>query len=768
MRDIKFLFIAFLIPFLTGNSFAQVVLLDGSFAGSQEWDADTIKIMGNVDIDGSLLIKPGTCVEFQGHYEIAADSVMALGSMGDSIVFTIHDTTGFSDITIQNGGWKRIHAGSYIELNYCSLEYGKSSTGEEQGIMKLEEVSDNPVRIKNSVISDISCKGTMIAVSWSGGEQPPSGLVEMQNSTLHDNSFSSLSTINSLINQCHVSGNSGCFSGTMKSSYFGHNKSLKLLGIESVSLSIENCVFEHNQGLDILATFCTLNIFNSLFNANHFEHGIITGMFCETYLINNTFYNNEVVNSNFALMNFMHSSFPSSGIIYNNIFYENADGAANGIQIRFFEGVNEGPMFFTIRNNILQGGLDALVYSGILDGAFEDNIDANPLFAEASNNDYHLKASSPCINSGITDLVSIFPSTDLDGMPRILDGRVDIGAYEFNSSSFALLTQPVGDTLCQGTDFSLEINAFGGVICYQWQKDGVAIPGATDKLLNFKPITHSQAGNYNCIIYATSGVKSSDTVPIEVNVPATISECTESFGTCENSDSLMRIQADGTGIIHYFWFKGGSILHEETNSVLTLNSIRLADAGSYMGVAENNCGSDTTGEIILQVFLLPQLNLGEDTTIYTNDMLTLDAGAGFENYLWNTGAEDQLLPVIPTETGSFEYWVNVTDNHGCSGSDTILINVEQGNSTPDYSTKFSLTIYPNPTPDWLYLKAQATVDREVMVSVTDMQGKVYYQDTLEQMVSGTVYSIDMSGLPNGVYLLIIDQVPVRIIKNLLK
>jgi len=58
----------------------------------------------------------------------------------------------------------------------------------------------------------------------------------------------------------------------------------------------------------------------------------------------------------------------------------------------------------------------------------EGNIDGNPLFADSSAGDYHLKNGSACIDRG---LVSATPEMDLDGRPRPGDdGLVDMGAYE--------------------------------------------------------------------------------------------------------------------------------------------------------------------------------------------------------------------------------------------------------------------------------------------------------------------------------------------------
>jgi hypothetical protein len=57
------------------------------------------------------------------------------------------------------------------------------------------------------------------------------------------------------------------------------------------------------------------------------------------------------------------------------------------------------------------------------------NIDADPLFVDASGGDLHLGAGSPCINLGSNSAPNL-PATDFEGDPRIIDSTVDIGADE--------------------------------------------------------------------------------------------------------------------------------------------------------------------------------------------------------------------------------------------------------------------------------------------------------------------------------------------------
>ena len=56
------------------------------------------------------------------------------------------------------------------------------------------------------------------------------------------------------------------------------------------------------------------------------------------------------------------------------------------------------------------------------------NITNDPQFV--ASDDFHLQASSPCIDAGIS-LPWMAGATDLDGNPRILGGTVDMGVYEY-------------------------------------------------------------------------------------------------------------------------------------------------------------------------------------------------------------------------------------------------------------------------------------------------------------------------------------------------
>ncbi len=167
---------------------------------------------------------------------------------------------------------------------------------------------------------------------------------------------------------------------------------------------ITNCIFTGNSANNAGGILCfstNLNITNCIFNANSSNTG------------------------NALTCNYPNMSHPSNVGVINCIL---ADG---GNEISDRDGST-----ITVTHSDVQGG-----WSG------EGNIDADPLFIEPGywdpngtpvdanddiwfNGDYHLLPASSCIDAGDPNYIPEPNETDLDGNPRIKDGRIDMGAYE--------------------------------------------------------------------------------------------------------------------------------------------------------------------------------------------------------------------------------------------------------------------------------------------------------------------------------------------------
>tara|TARA_Y100001954_G_scaffold198000_1_gene215147 strand:- start:17591 stop:22567 length:4977 start_codon:yes stop_codon:yes gene_type:complete len=99
----------------------------------------------------------------------------------------------------------------------------------------------------------------------------------------------------------------------------------------------------------------------------------------------------------------------------------------------------------------------------------------------------------------------------------------------------------------------------------------------------------------------------------------------------------------------------------------TQSFINVKESGNYSLEVTNaeGCKGDTTVNITIQE--LPIVNLGNDSTLCKGDDITISASNSGASYLWNTGGHSQTINI----TLDGEYTVVVTDNIGCSSSDSI-------------------------------------------------------------------------------------------------
>ena len=93
-------------------------------------------------------------------------------------------------------------------------------------------------------------------------------------------------------------------------------------------------------------------------------------------------------------------------------------------------------------------------------------------------------------------------------------------------------------------------------------------------------------------------------------------------------------------------------------------------SGTPMYYGWVNAWNDFSQQAFALARTAPTVNLGNDTTICSGTTLTLNAGAGFDSYQWNTGATTSSINVSAGGT----YSVTVTAGL-CSARDTINITV---------------------------------------------------------------------------------------------
>ena len=132
-------------------------------------------------------------------------------------------------------------------------------------------------------------------------------------------------------------------------------------------------------------------------------------------------------------------------------------------------------------------------------------------------------------------------------------------------------------------------------------------------------------------------------------------------------DDTVLIHADDTvGLTHHWVGPNG---FASTDLQLVFDPIEPSEQGTYsLYVIRGICASNVSSIEVL-VAAVPSVSLMPDTTICLGEMIELMTDQSYDQVLWSTGSFSELISV----GDSGVYWIRVTNEAGCTASDTVLI-----------------------------------------------------------------------------------------------
>jgi hypothetical protein len=156
---------------------------------------------------------------------------------------------------------------------------------------------------------------------------------------------------------------------------------------------------------------------------------------------------------------------------------------------------------------------------------------------------------------------------------------------------------------------------------FQWQKNGVDIPGQTAQNLTLSSVTVADAGSYTVTVRNSAGSITSAAATLTVVERApTISAQPVSQLVNPGDNVTFRVLADGTAPLSFQWQRNGTDFPGATSKSLDLSNVTLANAGSYTVRVSNSAGSITTPAATLTVAVTTSdlanlvLRLADDVT----------------------------------------------------------------------------------------------------------------------------------------------------------
>ena len=206
----------------------------------------------------------------------------------------------------------------------------------------------------------------------------------------------------------------------------------------------------------------------------------------------------------------------------------------------------------------------------------------DPLFRDAANYNLRLQEHSPAKDAGNNLAIqSTGIAVDLDSLPRVHNSTVDIGAFEYGSTSYQtpeIVQHPSGMTICENEQATLSIIASGTPpLQYQWFKNGSAVNGSTTNSLLINTASLTDNGTYHCrIIGSMQDTINSEiaTLAVNENVQSSISINTDDNPACEHTNLLFTSSIDYGGSSPSFqWFKNNTPISGATAANYSANAL---------------------------------------------------------------------------------------------------------------------------------------------------------------------------------------------------
>lgn len=179
-------------------------------------------------------------------------------------------------------------------------------------------------------------------------------------------------------------------------------------------------------------------------------------------------------------------------------------------------------------------------------------------------------------------------------------------------------------------------------------------------------------------------------------------------------------------------------------------------------VDENGCEASET--VWVETVGVPEVDLGSDQFGCAGDAFTLLApiGAGL-SYAWTTGQTGALALVQTDAPGTLVVGVEVTDEWGCSATDSVILTLQDcTSSVQDEASEDDVMAFPNPFTDRIQVQLPPGLEAEDMV-LMDVSGR---EVACDWSSTNGVFKAQVDA-PAGVYVLSFGPGldPVRLIKQ---
>ena len=248
---------------------------------------------------------------------------------------------------------------------------------------------------------------------------------------------------------------------------------------------------------------------------------------------------------------------------------------------------------------------------------------------------------------------------------QVISLNVPPNSLSCSNTNISVMTQ-LGciNMIFDSTSFTITGNTINVGVYYT--DPGICLPAISN-------VNHSinlgmlPANNYNVVATAYTNLMFPSSMSDSLNV---ISCCNAAPGISSSATSIcpgdtVSFVNTSTNDSAHVWFVDNTLIGSPDSFEYVFNSPGTFDV--KLIVYGTGCADSTTQTITVNT--PPNVSLGPDTAFCAGSSVVLDAGSGWSNILWSTGAGTQMINV----TMPGDYVVTVWDGNGCMNSDTVNV-----------------------------------------------------------------------------------------------
>ncbi|MBT3209413.1 MAG: T9SS type A sorting domain-containing protein [Bacteroidetes bacterium] len=272
--------------------------------------------------------------------------------------------------------------------------------------------------------------------------------------------------------------------------------------------------------------------------------------------------------------------------------------------------------------------------------------------------------------------------------------ETDFTEVEFLELDFRL---PNDTIICENE--SLILNIFdSSIVSYLWSTNEIS-----------SSIEIENQGNYFVICSDKCNTLYTDSIYVYI-LPETL-ELGNDTSVCVGNSIIIDA---GFPNLNYFWSNGSSN-----------QTIEITENGIYEQTISHPVCGNSFGSIFVDFDPVPEFEFDSDTIFSVENLPTLiDAGAGFQSYLWSNAETSQSIYAYCP--GYFS--VTVSNIFNCFASDSVFHEIISMKKEEDYIN--NITIFPNPTSEFLFINSKVSIIKNV--AIFDLKGKLVYTENFNK------------------------------------